>query len=63
MNKNSEELDKLLNKTVEIEFTGGDKEKGILAKTTHNRLPYRLITPGYNVAFCKSHVKKIKESE
>lgn len=61
MNKNSEELDRLLDKTVEIEFTDGGKEKGILKKATYSKYPYWLITPGYDVAFCKSHVKKIKE--
>ena len=63
MNKSSEALDRLLDKTVEIEFTDGAKEKGILKKTTYSTHPYWLITPGYDVTFCKSHVKKIKESE
>lgn len=61
MSHRSEKLDKFIGKHVIIEFKRDKVEEGVLYHNFKGIQAYCLKTPEYDVAFCKTHVKKIKE--
>lgn len=58
----SEKLETFVGKYVEVLFTDGKKERGVLTYPNFG-VGYKLITAfDYDVKFYKSHVKNIKEA-